>query len=465
MLMAEKTKTRGLQLENERLKNTLDVYKKALKEKSEEIDLKNETINQMLEERRTAGEDLGLDDIEVDRLLDVNLGSDQIRDLLDDQSILNCDLFESPVCELGSSNSKAALESTPSRPGVVGRLKAQKMEKMGLPPLNRGAGDEKDVDTLSKTKNKGKMGALLKRKQGNSLQSSMPKREQHGARVGEEQHFRPDGVDTAAAASSEEKPSSANYCSSPRSSFGGNPSPLSSSDTSPTPPVKRLKSGITPNTYSASQSPTKEPSPQLNRLKIGVMSTRVGTVKNYTSNTSNLGRAGVSPPSDSKTENNDISAARAINSSNTVMCPHCPKQFPRGGAWKLPQHISSAHPYSSPHLAPQPSPSPAAHLDISSSPNDFSKKSSCADSSTMRQEVKPAILPTPPAKCSKCGEKLQFPSTQVAHRALHSASPPWQCLGCRLPLPSLHTFLDHVRGSHKVTNLMQAEHLLAPLEE
>ena len=35
-------------------------------------------------------------------------------------------------------------------------------------------------------------------------------------------------------------------------------------------------------------------------------------------------------------------------------------------------------------------------------------------------------------------------------RALHSASPPWQCLGCRLPLPSLHTFLDHVRGSHKV---------------
>ena len=419
----------------------------------------------MLEERRTAGEDLGLDDIEVDRLLDVNLGSDQIRDLLDDQSILNCDLFESPVCELGSSNSKAALESTPSRPGVVGRLKAQKMEKMGLPPHDRGAGDEKDVDTLSKTKNKGKMGALLKRKQGNSLQSSMPKREQHGARVGEEQHFRPDGVDTAAAASSEEKPSSANYCSSPRSSFGGNPSPLSSSDTSPTPPVKRLKSGITPNTYSASQSPTKEPSPQLNRLKIGVMSTRVGTVKNYTSNTSNLGRAGVSPPSDSKTENNDIFAARAINSSNTVMCPHCPKQFPRGGAWKLPQHISSAHPYSSPHLAPQPSPSPAAHLDISSSPNDFSRKSFlCADSSMTRQEVKPAILSTPPAKCSKCGEKLQFPSTQVAHRyfcpskthnhvilrALHSASPPWQCLGCRLPLPSLHTFLDHVRGSHKV---------------
>ena len=89
----------------------MEVYKKALKEKSEEIDLKNETINQMLEERRTAGEDLGLDDIEVDRLLDVNLGSDQIRDLLDDQSILDCDLFESSVCELESSNSKGALKS------------------------------------------------------------------------------------------------------------------------------------------------------------------------------------------------------------------------------------------------------------------------------------------------------------------------------------------------------------------
>merc|ERR1711990_740788 len=38
-----------------------------------------------------------------------------------------------------------------------------------------------------------------------------------------------------------------------------------------------------------------------------------------------------------------------------------------------------------------------------------------------------------------------------------------QCLGCKLPLPSLHIFLDHVRGSHKVTSLQQAEYLLAPL--
>ena len=40
-----------LQLENERLQNTLEVYKKALKEKSEEIESKNETISQMMEER------------------------------------------------------------------------------------------------------------------------------------------------------------------------------------------------------------------------------------------------------------------------------------------------------------------------------------------------------------------------------------------------------------------------------
>ena len=32
-----------LQLENERLQNTLEVYKKSLKEKSEEIESKNET--------------------------------------------------------------------------------------------------------------------------------------------------------------------------------------------------------------------------------------------------------------------------------------------------------------------------------------------------------------------------------------------------------------------------------------
>ena len=35
-------------------------------------------------------------------------------------------------------------------------------------------------------------------------------------------------------------------------------------------------------------------------------------------------------------------------------------------------------------------------------------------------------------------------------RALHSALPPWKCISCKLPLPSLHIFLDHVRGSHKV---------------
>ena len=38
-------------MENERLQNTLEVYKKALKEKSEEIESKNKTISQMMEER------------------------------------------------------------------------------------------------------------------------------------------------------------------------------------------------------------------------------------------------------------------------------------------------------------------------------------------------------------------------------------------------------------------------------
>ena len=93
----------------------------------------------------------------------------------------------------------------------------------------------------------------------------------------------------------------------------------------------------------------------------------------------------------------------------TVLCPHCPKQFPRGGAWKIPQHISLHHPSASPHLMPSSSiskeglpPFPTQHK----------------SSSSLQQGQESASSPSPALskKCNQCGEELPYPSTQVAHR-------------------------------------------------
>merc|ERR1719341_2009640 len=168
MLMTEKSKTRELQLENERLQNTLEVYKKALKEKSEEIESKNKTISQMMEERMRVGElDTGLDDIDVGQLLDVNLGAAHIRDLLEDKTILNCDLLDSPGFEVESFNSKVGVEpATSGRPGVVGRLKVQKMEKMGF--QNHEDRDMNREHNLEKVRVRGHLGHQVKQNQGKS---------------------------------------------------------------------------------------------------------------------------------------------------------------------------------------------------------------------------------------------------------------------------------------------------------
>merc|ERR1712025_1339727 len=101
-----------------------------------------------------------------------------------------------------------------------------------------------------------------------------------------------------------------------------------------------------------------------------------------------------------------------MGTSTTVVCPHCPKQFPRGGAWKIPQHISSAHPSSSPHLAPQ----------LSSSPPSSSTSSTGLQGAFIQRHKSNPSTPSPPLSmvCKQCGEKLPYPSTQIAHRALHS---------------------------------------------
>lgn len=485
MLMAEKVKTRELQLENERLQNTLEVYKKALKEKSEEIESKNETISQMMEERMMVGEDTGLDDIDVGQLLDVNLGAAHIRDLLEDETLLNCDLLASPGCEVESFNSKVGREPISGRPGVVGRLKVQRMEKMGFLSQNSEDRDLNDMNqkwNIEKVRDRDHVAPhQVNQNQGKSkrsLGSSDDKGEARSKSAKSRDPLKKKGRETSFQKQSSLQPEALALTSS-WNSFNGSPATSSSSETSPPPPIKKLKGMTNPpmpltkkrnSKSSASSNSSSCSEPQANKLKIGMMSSRVGTIKKYSSNSSNLNKKNANATIDAvNKQTNVVSNTNHTSTSTTVVCPHCPKQFPRGGAWKIPQHISSAHPSSSPHLAPQLSSSPPSSTTSSiglTAPQLQGKSPSSRGALNQRQKGNPPT-PSPPLSmvCKQCGEKLPNYSTQVAHRALHSALPPWQCLGCKLPLPSLHIFLDHVRGSHKVTSLQQAEYLLAPLEE
>jgi len=421
----------------------------------------------------TVGEDTGLDDIDVGQLLDVNLGAAHIRNLLEDDTLLNYDLLDSPGCEVESFNSKVGVEPTPGRPGVVGRLKVQRMEKMGFQnPEDR---DMNRECNLEKVRDRDHVGHQVKRNQGKSKRSQ-------GSNDGEEARSNSERSQDRRRKRGGKKSFQKQLSLQPdlfsltpsRNSFNGSPATSSSSETSPTPPIKKLKGMTNPPLPLTKKSKEKSTAPsnsslytepRANRLKIGMMSTRVGTIKNYNSNTSSLNSA-----SDVVNMQTNV-VSNQTSTSTTVVCPHCPKQFPRGGAWKIPQHISSAHPSSSPHLAPQLSSSPPSSTtsSIGLAASQLQGKSpSSRGAFNQRQKGNPSSSTSSPllsTVCKQCGEKLPYPSAQVAHRALHSGLPPWKCLGCKLPLPSLHIFLDHVRGSHKVTSLQQAEYLLAPLEE
>ena len=404
------------------------MYKKALEEKSEEIESKNEIINQMMEERMASGEDLGLDAIDVGQLLDVNLGAATIRDLLEDKALLTCDLLDSPGREVKSSDFKADIELSAGRPGVVGRLKVQKMEK--IESLSRQNQDDGEMECNAKKEEYGmKNGHPMERSRGKSEKSRVVDEEQdkrnHPIKSREQQRCR--GRQASFQKQINMHPIALTHSN--ENSFNGSPA-TSSSESSPTPPVKNLKCLTSPplqdagtkkqktrEKSSASSNSSFSTPPQPNRLKIGVMSTRMGTIKKYSSNASHPDSSVYNSASKVSLQSKafgDVDMQTTATSftsmtPTTVLCPHCPKQFPRGGAWKIPQHISLHHPSASPHLMPSSSiskeglpPFPTQHK----------------SSSSLQQGQESASSPSPALskKCNQCGEELPYPSTQVAHR-------------------------------------------------
>jgi len=80
----ERQRNKILQLEVERLRKSLEVCKKTVKEKNNEIEHKNKLINKLMEDRTRieSTEDLMEDDIDIDNLLHANLGEVDLSDIL-----------------------------------------------------------------------------------------------------------------------------------------------------------------------------------------------------------------------------------------------------------------------------------------------------------------------------------------------------------------------------------------------
>jgi len=163
--------------------------------------------------------------------------------------------------------------------------------------------------------------------------------------------------------------------------------------------------------------------------------------------------------------------------SSPVSCPHCHRKFPMGGAWKLPRHIANSHPnIPTPTVTDPTIPTPTTTHTINTPTAFNTSTNSTSPASTNLCLTAPASpfhspfahLPTPPQSpaplaCDQCGERFLYHSTLVAHRARHSGLPPWRCSACRLPLPSLAQFLEHVRGEHGVAGVEAAAAILATM--
>ena len=113
---------------------------------------------------------------------------------------------------------------------------------------------------------------------------------------------------------------------------------------------------------------------------------------------------------------NPMSPKASSPAPSCLSCPHCGKQFPLGGQWKLTRHISSFH------------------------------------SSSML------------CSCQYCDKQFPCQSILTAHTEWHMLTNPWKCEECGsgCNVGNLTHFIKHVKSVHRVTSLARARRLLLP---
>ena len=114
--------------------------------------------------------------------------------------------------------------------------------------------------------------------------------------------------------------------------------------------------------------------------------------------------SGVGPP-EAEVKKRRLSEAGNLN-RNRQKCPHCAREFPLGGAWKLKKHILSNH----------------KDLD-------------------------------PEHSCSICQQRFGLRSVLEAHTERHRRRFPWSCEICAETFDQLTVFVTHVKSRHEINTV------------
>ena len=110
--------------------------------------------------------------------------------------------------------------------------------------------------------------------------------------------------------------------------------------------------------------------------------------------------------------------------SRTLTCPHCTKQFPRGGAWKMDQHIASTHKAASQKKEHLSSSFQQKIPDTPHGPRFLQKKKEASPkqgkvlSLPRNQKEKEQATASLPKKnqCQECKETFSHKSSLIGHR-------------------------------------------------
>jgi len=326
----ERQRNKILQLEIERLRKSLDICKKTVKEKCSEIEAKNKLINKLIEDKTKIDPmNDGLEDaLYIDNLLHANLGEVDLSDILNfTDSAFPDDLDSLDMSNLVSDQAKLSLSPTSLAMATNTSYVVEQEVQNQFP--NREGSIERLDDTVN-------VKGVVERM------------------VGQKRNYL----------------SSQEYITEAK-------------DDQKVSPIKIIKGG---NQYQLAdrnkQQVTDPLATPCKKLKF--------------------------PP---------MSAKDAAPVPHCLFCPHCGKQFPLGGRWKLTRHLSSAH--------------------------SNTKVYSCQD----------------------CDQQFHSQSVLTAHTKWHQLTNPWQCEDCGYRLGNLSQFIKHVKSVHKVSSLATTRSLLLPAKE
>merc|ERR1719233_102007 len=151
-LLQERQRNKILQLEVERLRKSLEICKKTLNEKTNEIEDKNKLLNKLMEDktRMDVGNDVIEEDIDIDNLLSANLGEGDMD--LDDILNMSNSAFPENLGNL-DINSMMQEQSLCLSPGSLDLATntAYVLDEVPMQFPNREGSMERDEDGTVKT--------------------------------------------------------------------------------------------------------------------------------------------------------------------------------------------------------------------------------------------------------------------------------------------------------------------------